>query len=294
VASSAADDWQPVGHEVSGVVHAAGGKVSNAKVGDNVVLESGTFDRFAPESRNGRVDLNNKGPNFWLTGPMGFADYIIVPREVCVPFEGIAFEEASMIEPLGVALDMFYTADISMGDDVLVVGLGPIGLMALRLAKSAGARKVYGAELSQCAKRIEVAKLYGADDVILSDKQKIEEYAFENGGVNKVMLSAPPKVIPSALKTMRVGGIMSFIGIEYGPKGEVTFDANDFHFKKHQLRASMASPALYFPRCIELVKAGTIDLKPLIGDRFALADIKPAMERLRDDKANSLKSVMVN
>ncbi len=293
VANSEAKDWKPFGHEISGVVEKIGKNVTHVKPGDKVVLETGTYDRFSKAARNGSPELDNNGPNFWETGPMGFADYIIVPRETVVQFEKMSFEEASMIEPLGVALDMAYTADIQMNDDVLIIGLGPIGLMALQLAKLMGARNIYAAELSQSKKRLEIAEQFGAT-IIQTDKESLKDYKFPRGGVDKVLVSAPPKLIEPAVDITNWGGIIAFIGIEYGPNANITFDANTFHFNKIQLRSSFASPALYFPRCIELVEAGMVDLKPLIGKTFQLKDLQDELKNLVQDKATALKSIMIN
>ncbi|MFW6219007.1 MAG: zinc-dependent alcohol dehydrogenase [Bacteroidota bacterium] len=293
VANSEAKDWKPFGHEISGIVEKTGKNVNHVKPGDKVVLETGTYDRFSKAARNGRPELDNNGPNFWETGPMGFADYIIVPRETVVPFEKMSFEEASMIEPLGVALDMVYTVDIKLNDDVLVIGLGPIGLMALQLAKIMGARNIYAAELSQSKKRIEIARQFGAT-IIKTDQESLKTYQFPRGGVDKVLVTAPPKLIEPAVEITNWGGIIAFIGIEYGPNANITFDANTFHFNKIQLRSSFASPALYFPRCIELVEAGMVDLKPLIGKTFPLNDLQKELKNLVDDKATALKSIMIN
>ena len=65
---------------------------------------------------------------------------------------------------------------------MLVVGLGAIGLMAVRFAKLMGARKIYAAEFSTGKRKIELAKDFGADEIICPDKTNIEEYNFENGG----------------------------------------------------------------------------------------------------------------
>ena len=85
----------------------------------------------------GRVDFSMNGPSFMTGGreSMGFSEYVIAPEILCVPFTGISFEEGAFLEPLGVAIDFILTADIKMNDDVLVLGLGPIGLMALQMAK---------------------------------------------------------------------------------------------------------------------------------------------------------------
>lgn len=295
MASSGAVDWQPFGHEIAGVVERVGSRVRNVAPGDRVVLESGTFDRYSDLSRNGRVDLDNKGPNFWLKGDdaMGFAESIIVPDAVCVKFEGLSFEEVSLVEPLGVAVDLVTTADIRLNDDVLVIGLGPIGLMALRMARAMGARKVYGAELSTCEARIAMARRFGADEIICTDKTPIETYPFARGGVDRVLVTAPPALIPAALAAANVGAIVAFLGIDYGPGGLVTFDSNPFHVKKLQLRSSFASPALYFPKCLDLIRSGVVDTKALITHRFRLGDIGAGIAAFRDDRATGIKAVMV-
>ncbi len=296
IASCGVSDWQPFGHEVAGIVEAKGSRVKNVDIGNKVVLESGTFDRFSDNSRNGRVDLDNKGPNFWLkdNDSMGFAQYIIVPMEVCVKFEELSFEEACIVEPLGVALDLVKTADIRLNNDVLVIGLGPIGLMAARLAKSMGARMVYGSELSCMKARIALAGLWGVDKIINPDVEKIEDYKYLRGGPDRILVTAPPKTISSAVRVCNTGGIIAFLGIDYGPEGNITFDSNIFHVKKLQLRSSFASPALYFPECIELIRSGTVNTKELISHSFGLDEITEGIIKFRDEKEKAVKAVMVN
>lgn len=296
LASDAATEWQPFGHEVSGVIERTGSDVKNVKPGDQVVLESGTFDRFAENSRNGRVDLDNKGPNFWLKDDdaMGFAEYIIVPMEVCVKFDGLSFMQTCVVEPMGVALDLVKTADIKLNNDVLVIGLGPIGLMAVRLAKAMGARKVYGSELSAAQARIALAQKWGVDEVICPDRQPLAEYPFARGGLDRVLVTAPPRTIPDAIKVSNTGGIIAFLGIDYGPGGQVSFDSNVFHVNKLQLRSSFASPALFFPECLDLIKAGVINTEELITHTFRLEDIAAGIGKFREDRATGIKAVMIN
>jgi len=287
--------WQTFGHEIGGIVEKVGTNVKNVKAGDCVTLESSTYCGYCDHCRNGRVELCYEGPRYsWGKDPMGFGEYMIASKEQVVRFEGISFEEASIVEPMGVALDLAYTADIKLNDDVLVIGLGPIGLMAVRLAKLMGARKVYAAELSTAIRRIEIAKKYGADEVILTDMERIEDYQYSRGGVDRILITAPPKMIPSAFRIANYGGIVAFIGIQFGDGAEVSFNANEFHFKKLQLKASYAAPALYFPRCIELIKSGAIDAQVLISHKFKLEEMEEAMQVLRSDRANVVKIIMIN
>lgn len=297
-ARTEAQDWQPFGHEITGIVEKVGANVHEIKVGDKVLIESGSYCGTCDLCRNGRADLCNNSPNVFTRAEegltMGFAEYLIAYKQNVIPFDGIPFDVASLIEPMGVALDLSYTTAPQLNDDVLVIGLGPIGLMALRMAKLMGARHVFGAARSTSKARIEMARRFGADDIICTDKISLEKYKFPRGGVDKVMITAPPSTIPPAIKVTNLGGFIGFLGIEYGKGANISFDANYFHFKKLQLRASYAAPALFFPRCVELIKSGALDVSPLITQRFKLQDIGDAMHQVATDKASVIKSVMID
>lgn len=291
--STEGEDWQPLGHEIAGVVEAVGSNVTNVKPGDQVALESTSFCRTCGVCRNGQHVHCNHGPDLWGGKSMGFSEKMLVSKELCVPFEGITFEQAAMIEPMGVALDLCEVADIKLNDDVLVIGLGPIGLLAVKIAKLMGAGKVYVAELSSSPKRIELSKLFGADEVILTDQTDLAGYPFPKGGVDKVLVTAPPKLIETGIRLLRFGGILSFIGIQYGAGAAVTLDANEFHFKRLQLRASHASPAFFFPKCMDMIKAGMISPEQLITEHFKLEEMQKNIDRLKNEKQDQIKLMMI-
>lgn len=282
--------WQPFGHEVAGVVAAAGSGVSNVREGDAVVLESGSFCGVCEQCRNGRVDLCNRGPNFWANASMGFADFILAPAQACVPFSGLPCEVACLAEPFGVAYDMVATADIHEGDEVLALGLGPIGLMALPLARRRGAARIYAANRSG-GRRMELARAWGADEVVELGGAPVASIPFRRG-VDRALVSAPPQAIPAVLPAMNYGGIVTFIGIDYGGRAAITLDANDFHFKKLQLRASHAAPALYFPAVLRLLADGAVDGSAIVSHVMPLERIADAMCLARDNRAEVLKVVI--
>lgn len=288
MASYGAKEFVQFGHEISGVVEQVGRLVKNVTVGDQVVFESGTFDRFSDAARNGRVDLDNKGPNFWEREgeTMGFAEKIIVPMEVCVKFDGLSFEAASIVEPMGVALDLVKSADIKLGNTVLVMGLGPIGLMAAKLARASGAINVYATELPECKARIELAKKWGIDEIFVPDDIPVQ--------VDRVLVTAPPAVIPSAIEATKLGGTVAFLGIAYGDAGIIPLDTTKIHFNKIKIIPSHASPALYFPECLELMKAGVINTQELITHTFTINQLDDGINQFKNDKENAIKAVMVN
>lgn len=295
-ARSQACDWETFGHEVVGVVEKIGSIVKNVKVGDRVVLESSTFCRTCNDCRNGDVYLCKDGPNnFFTSDPGGFGDYFIAAMEQAIVLDdAIDPRHAALVEPMGVAMDLFQVADIHLNDTVLVVGLGAIGLMALHMAKLAGARKIYAADVSSAQKRFEVARAFGATDIIESDKTPIETYDFPDGGVQRVLVTAPPWLIPSALKALRFGGIAAYLGFGYGPRKDITIDANEFHMKRLQLRASYAAPALFFPRCLDLIRSGMIDCEPLITDVYPMEQLEEALHNQAENIGSVIKTLMIN
>ncbi|MEG2360263.1 MAG: alcohol dehydrogenase catalytic domain-containing protein [Christensenella sp.] len=298
LAKYAAKEWTPFGHEFAGVVDKIGKNVHHLAIGDRVVIETSTFNPTSNAARNGRVDLDGLGNDIinyiGNRDTMGFAEYTAAPASLCVKFEKMSFEEGALIEPMGVAMDLFKTADIRLGDDVLVLGLGPIGLMALQMAKKAGARRIYAADLSTSAKRAKLASEYGANEIIYTDKIDLKTFEFARGGVDKVLLTAPPALIETAAYTMNIGGIIAFIGIAYGDAARVSFDSNLVHHKKIQIRASDAVPALYFPECIDLVESGMIDVASLISQKFHLKDAVKELKYFVEHPETAVKAIMIN
>lgn len=289
-ARTEAKEWQSFGHEIAGVVVARGQGVSNVKDGDQVVLESGSYNPFSNISRDGRVDLDNNAPNIFIhekTGTMGFADYILAHKQSLVPYSNLSPEVACLTEPIGVAVDMTYVADIQLGNDVMVLGLGAIGLAAIPIAKMQGAGKVYAVNRSG-GKRADLAKALGAE-VILDTP--LNEINFRKGGLDRALVTADPKVLPDVMPLMNYGGFISFIGINW-PDGDITFNANDFHFKKLQLRASHAAPALYFPTVLQLLQDRHIDGEQFISHVIGLDDLAEGIRIMRDERESVLKIVV--
>ena len=289
------EDYQPIGHEVAGVVEAVGSAVMNVKPGQDVCLESGTFDRFSSRSRDGKVALDKTGRSMFNSGvgTMGFAEFMVVPCETCVPFSGLRYAEAALIEPMGVAYDLVKVTGIELGDDVLVYGIGPIGLFALRLARLAGARRVFAVNHVGRDTRDALAVAWGADGVLHSGNAEITKADFPGGGVDKILMTATPDAMPAAMDLLNVGGVMGFIGIgTSGPKRFVTFDMLRFHEDKLQIRASNAVPALYFPACIEMCKSGMVDMKAMISHSLRFDSFGRDVQAYVDDRRGALKAVM--
>ena len=236
-----------------------------------------------------RADLCNKAPSFGGNQSLRFAEYMLAPKECLVPFDGLDFEVACMADSLAGCMEMVHASDIGLGDEVLVLGLGPIGLMSIPLARMQGAARIYAANRSG-GRRMEVARQYGADEVYLTTRQPVGKIHFRKGGVDRALVSAVPQTLPDVMQVMNFGGIISFIGM--APGAQISFDAGGFQSKKLQLRAAYASPALYLPLCLQLLKDGQVDGRALVSHVLPLERIAQAMRLLRDDRENTIKVVI--
>ncbi|MFI4912818.1 MAG: zinc-binding dehydrogenase [Sedimentisphaeraceae bacterium JB056] len=283
-------EYKRFGHEVAGTVLEVGCDVTRFKAGDTIVMDSSSACGQCNSCKDMRQEYCENLVPLQFTG---FSEVMKVREISLVKYSGLDPYAACLAEPLGVALDIFNVAEVKAGDVVLVSGLGPIGLMALQLAKWAGASKIYACELSDSTKRKELALQFGADEIIEVDKMPVKDYKFDMKP-NKLLVTSPPSTIPDLLGVAAMGAIAAFIGIETGAAGNITFDANYFHFNKLQLRGSFASPAMRTPLAVKLLEDGVIDGKALVSHRFKLKDIADAIKFACENKVDTAKIVIEN
>lgn len=284
---------QPFGHEIASTIVELGSRVTGLAIGQRVVLESSSACGRCANCRDARQELCLDFKSFWSSPSLGFAEEMISPAICAIPYEELTPEVACLQEPLGVAIDMVRLAEITPGSNVLLIGPGPIGLMALQLARHAGARRVFvsGRKRNRPG-RGELATRLGADAFIDTDTTPLEDYDF-GCPIDRIMVTAPPRTIGSAIKVAAKGGIISYIGIEYGSGATCTFDANEFHFKKLQLRGSFAAPALYGPIALRYLREGVVDGQALISHRYPLDKLSEAYRTALDGPA-AVKVVVTN
>lgn len=285
-----AKEWGPVGHEIAGTIVTVGpGCPKHLVPGLTVVLESSSFCGHCSLCHNGKSDLCNKGPNFWSQQAMGFSDMMIAPAGAAVPYTGLDPVLACQAEPVGVSLDLIATAGIRLGESVCVVGPGPIGLVAAGLALRSGALRVLTIGCSRHADRLAFAASLGS--AILATDEPLDSLTHLLHQFDHVLVTAPTDTIAPALSLLAIGGRLSFLGIgTHG--GEISFNAHDFHFRKLQLRASHASPALGLPLALDLLRDGVVPGQRLASHRFSLAQISEAFATCADPRKGALKVIV--
>ncbi len=283
---------QPFGHEIAGTVLERGSAVTRVAVGQRVALDSATPCGECDQCRNMRQELCTNIQSFFNIRSFGCAEEMLAPAISAVPIgDDMSPEVACVSEPLGVAIDLVRLAEIRLDSNVLVLGPGPIGLMAAALARRQGARRVFLSAFHREAARVAVARQFGVDDVLDPEVTPLPEADF-GCAIDRVLVTTPPPTLADTFQVAGKGGIISFIGIAYGDRAFCTFDANEFHFKKLQLRASFASPALFTPLALQYLREGVIDGEALISHRFPLDRIEEAMATARDT-TTAVKVVVV-
>lgn len=282
--------WGAFGHEIAGTIQRIGPRIKHLREGDRVVLESGSYCGHCDLCRDGRVDLCNKAPGFWNQPAMGFSQHMLAPVQSIVKYDGLEPRVACLTEPLGVAVDMIKTARIQLGDRVCVIGPGPIAIMAIALARASGATTLTCIGRSHSTARLDAARAAGAQ-IVTCDDDSFDSLQSMYKQFDHVLLTSPVTTIPAAIRFLAYGGELTYIGIGTG-SGVISFDGNDFHFRKLQLRASFASPAVYYPTALRTLLAGLLPTQKIISHCLPLSDLPRAMEMCRDDKRTVVKIVI--
>lgn len=293
-------DWTPLGHEVVGTIAAVGAHVTGWQVGETVAVENHVGCGVCDPCKNGRA-LYCQNLTSYMEDRAGFADYLRVRSDMVHKYDAQALtpSQAALTEPLTVALDLLQRADPDFNDEVVIFGPGPIGLMLTALAKRRGARRVFltGSNRStpRGQHRLAVGRQMGADIVLADAEDDIltEIKAAVPPGVNRVLVTAPPRTLPLAFEIACFGAIIGLIGIEFGEGAEITYDVNDFHFKKLQLRASHAIPNHYFPIAVDLLARRVVDPDLVVSHTFSLDEYEDAFKTLTDPQQAVSKVVII-
>ena len=215
-----------LGHEFAGVVVDGGPETKGRfRPGERVTSETGKICGRCFYCQRGKGVLCELRLQF---GRIGLERNGAMARFLSVPWtslhripSGVSFEEAAMAEPAGVALGAVRTATIDPGDEVAILGPGPIGLMILQMCKARGAGQVLVLGLKEDEPRLKMAKEMGADHVLIAGQEGTREAILElTGGRGLAVVfevSGSPKAAVSGLQMLRPTGELILVGIYSEP-----------------------------------------------------------------------------
>ncbi|MEV4543983.1 zinc-dependent dehydrogenase [Micromonospora echinaurantiaca] len=268
-----------MGHEIAGEVVAVGAGVDSWAPGDRVQVIAAIPCGRCGECRRGRrtVCPNQESMGYHYDG--GFAEYLVVPAKVLavgglhrIP-DGLGYAEASVAEPLACALNGQNLARVGAGDDVVVIGSGPIGCLHVRLARARGAARVVLVELNR--DRLDRAAALVAPDaaVCAADVDPVDAVLklTDGRGADVVVTAAASGAAQEQAVQMaaRQGRISLFGGL---PKDQpvINLDANRVHYRELTLVGANGSSPDHNAEALRLIASGAVPVGDLITHRLPL------------------------
>ncbi|WP_159014753.1 zinc-binding dehydrogenase [Acidisoma sp. S159] len=278
-----------MGHEFSGKIVQAAHDVAGWKIGDRVCVNpNGAYCGHCFSCRNGQVNLcpqiltNSVG----AATPGGMAEFVAVnARTIHLLPAGMSGKQGSWVEPMAVAMRAVRRSLIQIGDDAIVYGAGPIGLLVIAVLRKAGAGLITVIEPS--AFRRNVAVIAGADRALSPDDIGLSEAFREpvDGPGFAFDCVGSPTVVDAAVRVLRPHGRLTIIGLAQTPN---SFRATDLIFKEIDICGSFIY-ADEFQQAIRLIASGGMAV-----DRFTTA-VRPLDEAINafSDLSNAAQSVKI-
>lgn len=267
------------GHEFSGRVVEIGKDVKGIKVGDLVAVDPNITCGHCYFCKRGEINLCENLIALGVDINGGFAEYCVVPyKQLYVFSEKISPIEGAMMEPVACALHGIERLNAKLGDTVLIVGGGALGLILLQLVKLSGASKVFLVEKVEWKRRI--AKDLGADVVIDPVEGDVIEIVKENThgkgvdiGIEAVGRAETVKIV---LDSVRRGGKILIFGVS-SPEDLLSISPYDIYFRELTIMGSFVNP-LTNSRALSLIEKGKIGVKNIVSHKFSIEKIDEAIK----------------
>lgn len=277
------------GHEFSGVVEKVGKNITHLQKGDRVVCANSAPCYDCYYCNIGKYNLCENLE--FLNG--AYAEYVLVPAQIAkyntykIP-DNLGFDLAALSEPFANVVHGFERTGIKKGDTVGIVGVGPIGLMFIKLAKLRGA-KVIAAGRNPL--KLNMAKEFGGADEVINLReypdptQIVKKFSKDGKGLDFVIEAVGlPEIWEQVFSLVHKGGTVHLFG---GCKSgsTVTFDTKRIHYDEISIISVFHHTPEYFKKSLDLIASGEIDLSELITEKMSLKDAQKALELQEAGKA---------
>lgn len=277
------------GHETVGTVYQIGEGVTSVKVGDRVAVGPPGNCGECHNCLQGRASICTKG--FMLTTGItsntdgGYAEYLLVrnPAKMCIALpKNLSFEEAVLFDVIATSFHGIRRSTFKLGDDVVVIGTGPIGLSAIMLLKLGGAGKLIVVVRSEA--KAKIAKAYGADYVIDQTKvpdlgAAVRELTGGKGADVTFESAGAPEAFANALNVTRSGGQVMIVGVSGQPS---SFVSARYVPQEINMDTSFVYDAAEVATVFDFIANGKLPMaKKMITDTIVLKDVvSKGLERL--------------
>ncbi len=289
------DDWArktipvplAVGHEFSGEIVEVGSEVRGFEPGDRVSAEGHITCGVCRNCRAGRRHLCINTVGVGVSRAGAFAEYISVPAfNVFKLPDAISDDMAAILDPLGNATHTALSFDL-VGEDVLITGAGPIGVMAVAIARYAGARHIVITDVNEY--RLDLARKLGASVALnvtngsLDDTMKT--LGMTEGFDVGMEMSGNPQAFRDLLRTMHHGGKVAILGI---PPDETSIDWTQVIFKGLILKGIYGREMFEtWYKMASMIQSG-LNIEPVITHHFDIDEFQPAFDLMASGQSGKV------
>lgn len=276
-----------IGHEFYGEIVALGSEVKGLTVGQRVSGEGHLTCGICRNCRAGKRHLCRNTLGVGVTRNGSFAEFLSIPASnvLALPND-ISDEEAAILDPLGNATHCALAFDV-VGEDVLITGAGPIGIMAAAIVKHIGARYVVITDVNDY--RLELARKIGVQKAInvkhQSLKSTMDDLGMKEGFDVGLEMSGNPSALESMVGAMNHGGRIAMLGI---PPNETPMDWNDVIFKGLTIQGIYGRQMFEtWYKMMSLIQSG-LDVTSIITHRFPLKDYEQAFKIMASGQSGKI------
>lgn len=270
-----------VGHEFAGVIAAVGKNVNGFQVGQRVASDnSGDLCGHCDMCAQGNYLLcaNRVGLGSGMDG--GFAPYVKIsqhllsvnPQSLYLIPDNVSFEEASLLDPICNAYKaVVQESSLKPGQDIAIFGLGTIGLLAVKIAALMGAGRIIAVNRSDNQRRFQIAREFGATDVICSSREDVIRRVTQITGGEMVPTlidcAGQNQILEQALTLLQKGGEFIKVGYDAGP---VNVSLDHYVNKGIRIQGHFAYDYQGWKNCLKLLAMGKLDVRSIITHRLPL------------------------
>lgn len=276
-----------IGHEFMGIVAALGSEVQGLTVDQRVSAEGHLTCGHCRNCRAGRRHLCRNTVGIGVARNGAFAEYIAMPAVNVFPLpDSIPDDIGGFLDPLGNAVHTALSFDL-VGEDVLITGAGPIGVMAAAIARFVGARHIVVTDVNDY--RLDLAMRMGATRAVNVATTPLEDVERELGmteGFDVGMeMSGTAAALRQMLATMNHGGRVALLGI---PPHEVAIDWNLVIFKGLTIKGIYGREMFETWYKMAAMLGSGLDVSPVVTHRFAAADYEQAFATIRSGHSGKI------
>ncbi|MHB8072292.1 NAD(P)-dependent alcohol dehydrogenase [Desulfosporosinus fructosivorans] len=282
-----------LGHECAGTIVAIGAKVETLKVGDKVALEPGITCGQCEFCKSGRYNLC-PDVEFLATPPYQgcLMNYIAFPENMAFKLpDMISTKEGALVEPLAVGMHAAKQGNVKLGDSVVILGSGTIGLVTLLACKAFGATDITVVDV--IPKRLEYAKKLGATTVINATEvdvlTEIDKLTNKKGVDIVIETAGSATTIAQTPYLIKNGGCIVLVGM--APQDIIEYNFAKILAKEAEIKSVFRYRNIY-PQAIQAISKGVIDISGIITHEFAFDDVAKAFDFVINHKQEVVKAVI--